>query len=51
MQWEEKYKKILNKHDQQDLFIKKLQHIDYDNLSPKQAFDLLWSLQQDLKIL
>jgi len=47
--WEQKYHAVVNKYDQQVVLIKKLQHVDYDNLSPKQAFDLLWNLQQDIK--
>ena len=48
-QWQEKYHSLASKHDQQKLLIEKMQNIDCDDLSPKQAFDLLWKLQQEFK--
>ena len=50
-QWAEKYHRLATKHDQQKALIERMQNIDCDNLSPKQAFDLLWTLQQEIKSL
>ena len=44
--------KLQEKLHQQDGFIKALQEVDFDELSPKKAFDLLWRLREaDLKAL
>jgi len=47
--WKHKYQTVLHKYDEQAVLIEKIKKIDCDNLSPKQAFDLLWNLQQDMK--
>jgi len=35
--------------EQSELIISKIQDIDFDNLTPKAAFDLLWGLSKDLE--
>ncbi len=46
--WKVKYDQLaVQMHCQQEI-INLLQHIDYNNLSPKLAFDTLWNLQQKL---
>jgi DNA mismatch repair protein MutS len=46
--WQEKYHNLATKLQDQHAIIAQLQAIDCNNLSPKQAFDLLWDLQQKL---
>ncbi len=46
--WKQKYEELVDQSGNQKRLIKELQSVDYDNLSPKQAFDFLWSLQQKL---
>lgn len=48
-QWEQKYHALSQVHNQHAGLIDTLKNIDCDNLSPKQAFDLLWQLQQESK--
>lgn len=48
-QLEQKYKKLSIEFDKQKQFIDTLISFDCDNLSPKQALDLLWNLQKDIK--
>jgi hypothetical protein len=35
-------KRLLRKHDKNERIAALLQQVDFDFLSPKQAFDLLW---------
>ncbi|MBP6869833.1 DNA mismatch repair protein MutS [Candidatus Babeliales bacterium] len=46
-QWEQKCKNLTQQLQQQQALIEKLKQIDCNNLSPKQAFDILWDLQQN----
>jgi len=43
---EQKYKDLVAQFNQQQNIVQQLQAIDYNNLSPKQAFDILWDLQK-----
>lgn len=47
-QWKQKYDLLAHQSINQQELIKELKNIDCNNLSPKQAFDLLWSLQQKI---
>ncbi len=46
--WKMKYEQVSLQLQQQTSIVQQLKNIDCNNLSPKQAFDLLWSLQQNL---
>jgi DNA mismatch repair protein MutS len=46
-QWKLKYDQIAVQLREQQQFIDEFKKIDCNNLSPKQAFDILWSLQQN----
>lgn len=45
-QWEDQYKNLSMKFEQQQNLLDKLQNLDCNELSPKQAFDVLWDLQK-----
>lgn len=45
-EWKQKYDQLAKKTLQHEKLLQELQNIDCNNLSPKQAFDVLWSLQQ-----
>jgi DNA mismatch repair protein MutS len=47
-QWKQKYDQLIDQSSKQQQLMTELQNIDCNNLSPKQAFDILWSLQQKL---
>jgi len=47
-QWERKYEELAQKCQLQENLLKALQNIDCEDLSPKQAFDFLWDLQQKI---
>ena len=46
--WKQKYDDLIDQSTKQRDIIKELKNIDCDNLSPKQAFDVLWSLQKKM---
>jgi len=46
--WKQKYQDLLIQSIDHQRLIKALQAIDCNSLSPKQAFDILWDLQQKL---
>lgn len=47
-QWKQKYDLLIDQSTKQQALINTLKNIDCNNLSPKQAFDILWSLQQNM---
>jgi len=46
--WKEKYEHIAQELEQQKNIIAQMKSIDFDALSPRQAFDILWDLQKKL---
>lgn len=48
--WHEKYTQLAYEYEQQKTMLEKLKNINYEDLSPKMALDLLWQLQQDLTL-
>lgn len=48
--WEQKYNKLAYQLEQQQKMLEVLKKVDCNNLSPKQAFDFLWELQNSLHL-
>ena len=47
-QLQQKYEKLSDSYQKQQNIVKKIASINCNNLSPKQAFDLLWEIKQEL---